>query len=145
MSTGEKIRSLRKSLGWTQEQFAEKLDISRATVSKYESGTIIPTSQMCGKICAVTGCSLSDIVEDSSNSSDEQLFHAADLLQELFAVEGNASEAIGALALNVINQSFERLNIAGKLEVARYASGLTLKPEYQKEGLDDAVDTQKDE
>ena len=37
MKLGEKIYQLRKMSGMTQEQFAEKLNVSRQTISKWES------------------------------------------------------------------------------------------------------------
>lgn len=42
MTLQEKIMNLRKSMGWSQEQLAEQLDISRQSVSKWESGTSVP-------------------------------------------------------------------------------------------------------
>ena len=38
MILAEKIMSLRKSNGWSQEELAEQLDVSRQSVSKWESG-----------------------------------------------------------------------------------------------------------
>lgn len=38
MILSEKIMELRKKKGWSQEEMAEKLDISRQSVSKWESG-----------------------------------------------------------------------------------------------------------
>lgn len=38
MILAEKIVMLRKKNGWSQEDLAEKLDISRQSVSKWESG-----------------------------------------------------------------------------------------------------------
>ena len=38
----EKIISLRKSRGWSQEELAERLDVSRQSVSKWESGVSNP-------------------------------------------------------------------------------------------------------
>ena len=38
MSMGQKIQNLRQSKGLSQEQLAEKLDVSRQSVSKWESG-----------------------------------------------------------------------------------------------------------
>ena len=38
MSSGEHIRLLRKVLGWTQEQAAAKLGISRRSVIRHEKG-----------------------------------------------------------------------------------------------------------
>lgn len=38
MILGDKITKLRKQNGWSQEELAEKLGISRQSVSKWESG-----------------------------------------------------------------------------------------------------------
>lgn len=38
MALADKIIDLRKKAGWSQEQLAEHLDISRQSVSKWESG-----------------------------------------------------------------------------------------------------------
>ena len=42
MILSEKIIMLRKKYGWSQEELAERLDISRQSVSKWESGASIP-------------------------------------------------------------------------------------------------------
>lgn len=42
MILAEKIMNLRKKSGWSQEELAEKLNISRQSVSKWESGASIP-------------------------------------------------------------------------------------------------------
>lgn len=42
MILSEKITSLRKSAGWSQEELADRLGISRQSVSKWESGTSVP-------------------------------------------------------------------------------------------------------
>lgn len=42
MKLSEKITELRKGMGWSQEQLAERLDISRQSVSKWESGMSVP-------------------------------------------------------------------------------------------------------
>ena len=38
MILAEKITMLRKQNGWSQEDLAEQLDVSRQSVSKWESG-----------------------------------------------------------------------------------------------------------
>ena len=42
MDLAEKILTLRKSRSWTQDQLAEQLDVSRQTISKWESGQSLP-------------------------------------------------------------------------------------------------------
>ena len=42
MDISEKILQLRKAKGFTQEELAEKLNVSRQSVSKWESGQSVP-------------------------------------------------------------------------------------------------------
>lgn len=42
MNISEKIMKLRKEKGWSQEDLASELDISRQSISKWENGTAIP-------------------------------------------------------------------------------------------------------
>lgn len=57
MTLAEKIMSLRKKNGWSQEELAEKLNVSRQSVSKWESGVSIPDISkilLMGEIFSVT-------------------------------------------------------------------------------------------
>ena len=45
----ENIRSLRKSLGLTQEEFAGQLDIKRSLIGAYEEGRAEPRLNFCAK------------------------------------------------------------------------------------------------
>ena len=42
MILADKIMNLRKKCGWSQEDLADQLGISRQSVSKWESGMSIP-------------------------------------------------------------------------------------------------------
>lgn len=42
MKLSDKIIKLRKARGWSQEDFAEKLNVSRQAVSRWENGTALP-------------------------------------------------------------------------------------------------------
>ena len=42
MILAEKIMTLRKKNGWSQEELAEQMNVSRQSVSKWESGASIP-------------------------------------------------------------------------------------------------------
>ena len=52
MILADKVMTLRKKNGWSQEELAEKLNISRQSVSKWESGASIPDID---KIIALSG------------------------------------------------------------------------------------------
>lgn len=53
-----KIKTLRKTRGFTQEQLAEKLGVQRATISNYEIGRRSPHIKELEKIADVLGVSL---------------------------------------------------------------------------------------
>ena len=42
MNITEKLIQLRKSKGISQEELAEKLDVSRQAISRWENGTALP-------------------------------------------------------------------------------------------------------
>ena len=44
MTFSEKISALRKQKGWSQEELAEKLMVTRQAVSKWENGTSDPST-----------------------------------------------------------------------------------------------------
>ena len=45
MDIAEKIIKLRKANGWSQEDLAEKLYVSRQTISRWENGTALPDAE----------------------------------------------------------------------------------------------------
>ena len=45
MKLPDKIINLRKAHGWSQENFAEKLNVSRQAISRSENGTALPDAQ----------------------------------------------------------------------------------------------------
>jgi transcriptional regulator with XRE-family HTH domain len=45
MKLPDKIILLRKKNGWSQEDFAEKLNVSRQAISRWENGTALPDAQ----------------------------------------------------------------------------------------------------
>lgn len=45
MKLSDKLIELRKEKGWSQEDFAERLDVSRQAISRWENGTALPDAQ----------------------------------------------------------------------------------------------------
>ena len=64
MILGEKIAALRKQNNWSQEELAEKLQISRQSVSKWESGASIPDLDRIVKLSALFGVSTDYLIKD---------------------------------------------------------------------------------
>lgn len=51
MTEGERLKELRKELGYTLDKFGEKLGVSKAAISNIERGERSLTSQMLTSIC----------------------------------------------------------------------------------------------
>lgn len=62
MNLGERIRELRKAALWSQEELAERLDVSRQTVSKWESGGTVPELDRLVMISELFGVSLDNLI-----------------------------------------------------------------------------------
>ena len=56
------MRSLRKMREMSQEEFAEKLDVSRQAVSKWESGEAYPETEKIIAICDLFDCDMDELV-----------------------------------------------------------------------------------
>ncbi len=59
---GEKIRMFRTARGLTQTQLANKLNLSKSSISKYESGQKFPTLETLINIAAFFHTSLDELV-----------------------------------------------------------------------------------
>ena len=63
MSLGENLQFLRKKDNITQEQLAEKLDVSRQSISKWESDTTYPEMDKLMQLCQMFHCSMDDLLQ----------------------------------------------------------------------------------
>jgi len=61
---GKKLRELRKLEGWTQEQVAKKLGITKQTYSHYENENRKPSLDMIKELAAVYQVNIDDIFSD---------------------------------------------------------------------------------
>lgn len=77
MEIGNKLNQLRKLSGMTQEQLAEKLNVSRQTISKWESGSTSPDLESIVKVSKLFHVSLDDLLtegdEGVENRNNEQI------------------------------------------------------------------------
>lgn len=72
MSFGQNLQFLRKMRNkMTQEELAEKMGVSRQTVSKWELDVVYPELNKLVELCNLFSCSLDQIVREDMNVSDE--------------------------------------------------------------------------
>ena len=71
MILAEKISEGRKKNGWSQEELAEKLSVSRQSVSKWESGQSVPDLNRILEMARIFGVTtdylLKDEIEEAEN------------------------------------------------------------------------------
>lgn len=67
MTTGEKIARLRKENNYTQEQFAELMEVSRQAVSKQEQGLAYPDTDRIRKLSSLFHCSTDYLLREEVN------------------------------------------------------------------------------
>ena len=65
MTLAEKIINLRKQNGWSQEELAEKLDVTRQSVSKWESGSSVPDIAKILQISELFGVTTDYLLKDN--------------------------------------------------------------------------------
>ncbi len=71
MKLQDKIIKHRKSNGWSQEDFAEKLNVSRQSISRWENGTALPDAQNILQISKLFGVSADYLLNDDYESDND--------------------------------------------------------------------------
>lgn len=72
MTLGEKIQELRRKRGMSQDELAEKLDISRQAVSKWERDEAVPETEKIIRIAQEFGVSIDYLLLDHEASTQPQ-------------------------------------------------------------------------
>ena len=68
MKFNEKLLELRKQKGWSQEEVGEKINVSRQTISKYESGLSTPEMDKLIELAKVFEISIDELVGEEKNT-----------------------------------------------------------------------------
>ncbi|MCR4649596.1 MAG: phosphoribosylformylglycinamidine cyclo-ligase [Lachnospiraceae bacterium] len=70
IKVGKFIREKRKGMGLTQQQFAEKLNVSFQAISKWENGTTFPNIEIIKDLATVLDVTVDEILEGSEKEAD---------------------------------------------------------------------------
>lgn len=62
----DKLQKLRKEKNMSQEQLADRCDVSRQAVSKWESGKSYPDMDKIMQLCKILECNLDDLIDDAA-------------------------------------------------------------------------------
>ena len=71
MKFGEQIKDIRTANNLTQEQFAQKLNVSRQTISSWENNRNLPDLEMTVQIAKTFDLSLDQLILGGSNMTEK--------------------------------------------------------------------------
>ena len=121
------IRTLRKQMGFTQEQFAERIGIKRSLLGAYEEGRADPRLNNLQNIATEFGITVDLLLNrDLTRMSREEI-------QKLMKKEsGNGKEKMKILSITVDQQNRENIELVPQKAAAGYLNGFA-DPEYLEE------------
>ncbi len=101
MSLAENLQYLRAREGVTQEQLAERLDVSRQSVSKWESSASYPEMDTLLKLCDMFQVDMDTLLRGSVENSLSEDTAGYDRFMTLYArkIAGGVSAIVGSVAL----------------------------------------------
>ena len=82
MAFGDNIRKLREEKGFTQQQLADRLYVSRQTICRWENGTRQPDHDMAEKVAEIFRVSLDELISEKEQQGC--MFDNMDLQTERF-------------------------------------------------------------
>ncbi len=91
MTIGEKIAKLRTGAGFSQEQLAEKISVSRQSVSKWEIDQALPQIDKVLQLCELFGITADELLQDKINIDDKMAGGAS--ANKYFGTDGFRGEA----------------------------------------------------
>ncbi|MDE6529306.1 MAG: helix-turn-helix domain-containing protein, partial [Lachnospiraceae bacterium] len=105
MNVGEKIKKIRKMAGMTQEELAEKMNVSRQTISKWEKEISSPDLESAIFLCDLFEISLDDLLKGGQSVKEEKIslqdmikINQRNQKQTILLISGLFFLIIGALA-----------------------------------------------
>lgn len=110
MNIGKRLKDARIESGYTQEQVAEQLDVSRQTISSWENGRTFPDIVSVVSLSDIYDVSL-DVLVKGDEKMLEHLEESTNIVKSnkklLFAIIANILAAIAMIGLSVIVPSNE--------------------------------------
>lgn len=128
MTLGEKIMRLRQSKGLSQEEFGEKMGVSRQAVSKWETGQAIPDVDKIILMSDIFDVTTDYLLKDESESTDKGNVSLNSTpkksLREKLHFERKSSRTFMGLPLYHINIGLGAYRAKGVFSIGMISTGL---------------------
>ena len=99
----ENIKNIRKNKGFTQEEVAAKLHVTRQTISKWEKGLSVPDAELLTAMSEIFEVSISDLLgtETVENMEKNDIADQLSRINEHLAVRNRTSSRVIKAVLGV--------------------------------------------
>ena len=115
MNISEKILKLRKEKGLSQEAFAEKLGVSRQSVSKWESGGTLPDIDKIIAMSELFGVSTDYLLKDEAPETETATEEAPEETAEVTAENGDNTDDTEYIPAPAEEKPVQKKNFALKI------------------------------
>lgn len=112
MILAEKIMKLRKEKGWSQEELAMQLNVSRQSVSKWESSASIPDLDRILKLSQIFDVSTDYLLKDEIEVDKAQIVKTEDSFVEEVSSERTISLEEANVYMNLVESSAKKMAAA---------------------------------
>ena len=104
MNLADKIIELRKERGWSQEELAEQLGVSRQSVSKWEVGASVPELDKIVRLSELFGVTVDSLLKDEAAAHTEGIINPRRRIsrEEAEAFMDMTKRASGRIGLGVL-------------------------------------------
>jgi len=89
MKIGSRLKELRKNLGWTQTELADKAELAYIQVGRYENEKAVPSVEVLAKLASALNTTTDFIINGSAGEQaslrikDKELLHLFNSVDEL--------------------------------------------------------------
>ena len=105
MTLGQRIQMLRTAAGWSQEQLAEQLVVTRQTVSKWERDMSAPDVNCLVLLSDLFGVTLEQLIRGEETEQDNRIMDLQELAEKnrrsqrrvILAVVGSVAALLGSI------------------------------------------------
>lgn len=128
------FKKLREKKGWTQEEIADKLGVSRPSITGYETKNRRPRHEMLHKIADLFGVSTDYLLGREDNDPVATSPHPLDAITELIKyleLELSSEEIVGMLNFKVDNIALTKEEALEFVEHVRFKRFMKKKQESE--------------
>lgn len=124
MTFGQKLSSMRKENNYTQEQLADKLSVSRQSVSKWESDAAYPETDKLISLSRLFDCSVDYLLKDECNSKNDVSIKTLSNHQKIIGYILLTVSLLAGILVTLLSQTEEQIFIMMPIIFAAFVCAL---------------------